>query len=64
MQKLRLFKGRFNMLGKIINGQIIYADYRKPLKINETTQVIQPKDEHFIAAGYIEIVEDELIIKN
>ena len=52
------------MLGKIVDGQIIYADYKKPLKINETTQVIQPKDEHFVAAGYIEIVEDEPIIDN
>ena len=52
------------MLGKIVDGQIIYADYRKPLKINETTQVIQPKDEHFIATGYVEIVEEEPILKN
>ena len=52
-------KRRVNMLVKYINEyNVKYANYKKILEY-DNKQVINPRDENFIEAGYKELIETE-----
>ena len=40
---------------KIVDGKIIIAE--EPLKISDTREIINPKKEHYLQAGYLEVVK-------
>lgn len=57
-------KRRVNMLVKYINEyNVIYANYKKILEY-DNKQVINPRDENFLKAGYKELIETEEISYN
>lgn len=52
------------MLVKYINEyNVIYANYKKILEY-DNKQVINPRDENFLKAGYKELIENEEISYN
>ena len=40
---------------KIVDGNIVIAD--EPLKIGTTREIINPKKEHYLQAGYVEVLK-------
>ena len=40
---------------KIVDGNVIIAE--EPLKIGTTREIINPKKEHYLQAGYLEVVK-------
>ncbi len=40
---------------KIVDGNVIIAE--EPLKIGATREIINPKKEHYLQAGYVEVLK-------